>query len=321
MRILLLFLLLFASCGQEELRAKLRIGLNPWPGYLDLAVAENEGIFERHGLDVQIVEYSSLHDMSRAFQMGQIDFMPCTLVEVVEVNQGKRPAEVIWVADASEGADVVLAHGISDAPQLRGKRIAYEPNSLGIYVLARMLDRAGLQLTDIEPIGMDQTQMVEAMKGHRVDAVVTYPPSSLAIRDLDGVRPVFTSADIPGEVLDVYSLDPAILDADPTFLPRFYAAMAELEDFSRAHPDTVIAHKSRHMGVDRDGWENATTGVRYFALKDQYEWIWGSRRIQDSLSRLADALTATCGPRRKPDDSAVASRRPTPPGLVPPAPR
>jgi len=215
----------------------------------------------------------------------------------------------------------VLAHGISNATELRGKRIAYEPNSLGIYVLARMLDQAGLKLSDIEPIGMDQTQMVEAMKGQRIDAAVTYPPSSLAIRELEGVRPVFTSADIPGEVLDVYSVDPAILDADPTFLTRFYAAMTELEDFARAHPDTAIAHKCRHMGLDREGWANATTGVRYYTRKDQYEWIWGSRRIQESLSHLADALTAACGPRRDPGDHAVAAKRPPPPDATPPTPR
>ena len=322
MRTLLpLLLILLASCGQEDLRAKLRIGLNPWPGYLDLAVADSEGIFARHGLDVQIVEYSSLHDMSRAFQMGQIDFMPCTLVEVLEVNQGKRRAEVIWVADASEGADVVLAHAISSAAELRGKRIAYEPNSLGIYVLARMLDRAGLTMTDVEPIGMDQTQMVEAMEAKRIDAAVTYPPSSLSIRELDGVRAVFTTAEIPGEVIDVFSVDSAILDADPTFLQRFYASMAELESFSRANPETAITHKCRHMGLDRSGWEEATAGARYYSLVDQFEWIWGSRRIHDSLARMTEALRATCGPRRQPGDEAVASRRPAPPQAIPPSPR
>ncbi len=321
MRTLVLLLLFLAACGHNEPKEKLRIGLNPWPGYLDLAVAEHEGIFAAHGFDVHIVEYTSLHDMARAYQLGQIDFMPSTLVEVLEVNQGRRSAEVIWVADASDGADVALAKDATSVADLRGKRIAYEPNSLGIFVLARMLDRAGLKVQDVDAIGMDQTEMVLAMKEGRIEAAITYPPASLSIRELPGIATVFSSAEIPDEVIDVFCVDPDILDADPTFLNRFYAVMADTAEFARRNPKTAIGHKCRQMGIEPSAWESAAKGVRYFELKDQHEWIWGSDRIHTIHARLADVIRATCGPRRDPVRPIHAGHRFAPELIAPAAPR
>jgi len=312
MRALMCWMLLLAACGGDALPSKMRIGLNPWPGYMDLTVAEQEGFFAANGIDVHIVEYNSLHDMARAYQLGQIDIMPCTLVEVLEVNQGDRPVEVVWVADASAGGDAVLARGAKSVAELRGKKIAYEPNSLGLYVLARMLDKSGLSMADIEPIGMDQTEMVESMRTGAIAAAITYPPASLAIQRMEGVQSVFTTAEIPDEVIDVLSIDPAFLDADPTLLPRFYAAMAQTEDFTRKNPDTAIAHKCKHMGLDRSTWESANVGIQMFRLADQREWIWGSNKIHDIMVKLTEVVSAAYGPRRLPGSTVTAGHRPAP---------
>lgn len=312
MRALPCLLFLLAACGDSSSTGKLRIGLNPWPGYMDLAVAEHEGFFDAQGIDIHIVEYNSLHDMARAYQLGQIDLMPCTLVEVLEVHQGRRPVEIIWVADASIGGDAVLAKDVKSVADLRGKKVAYEPNSLGLYVLARMLDHAGLDMKDIDPIGMDQTEMVTSMRNGTIAAAITYPPASLAIREMDGVHPVFTTAEIPNEVVDVLSVDPALLDADPTLLPRFYAAMAATEDFTRQHPEAAIAHKCKHMGVDRSAWIAANDGIQMFRLADQREWIWGSTRIHDIMVKMTAVVSAAYGPRKLPGPKVTASHRPSP---------
>ncbi len=303
---------LLAACDGDSMPSKLRIGLNPWPGYMDLTVAAQEGFFARNGIDIHIVEYTSLHDMARAYQLGQIDIMPCTLVEVLEVSQGHRPVEVIWIADASAGGDVVLAKGAKSVAELRGMKVAYEPNSLGLYVLARMLEKSGLAMTDIEPIGMDQTEMVDSMRSGSIGAAITYPPASLAIREIEGVHTVFTTAEIPNEVLDVLSMDPSFLDADPTLLPRFYVAMAETEEFARSNPEAAIAQKCKKMGLDRSSWESAVVGIEMYRLADQREWIWGSNRIQDLLQKMTAVVSATYGPRRLPGSEVTARHRPLP---------
>lgn len=310
-----------AACGSDSATAKVRIGLNPWPGYLNLAVAEKQGYFGDEGLQVQIVEYSSLHDMARAYRLGQIDFMPCTLVEVLESHQSQRPAEVIWVADSSLGADQVLARGAETAKDLRGKKIAYEPNSLGLYVLARMLERSGLGADEVDAIGMDQTEMVQAMREGNIDAAVTYPPSSLEIAKLDGIRAVFTSGDIQDEVIDVFSIDPKLLDAEPDWLERFYRAMARTEAFMRAQPDEAARIMSRQMGIAADEWPQAQEGMVCYGMDRQLEWIWGSNRLPEIVGRLQAVLSTFCGPRQSPKQPVSAKHRRAPETLLPAAPR
>ena len=136
-----------------------------------------------------------------------------------------------------------------------------------------------------------------------------------------GVATVFSSAEIPNEVIDVFCVDPDILDADPTFLSRFYSVMAETAEFGRRHPKTAIAHKCRQMGIEPSAWDSAAMGVRYFELKDQHEWIWGSQQLPTIHARLAEVIRATCGPRRDPVRPIHAGHRFAPELIAPAAPR
>lgn len=305
--------LLVTACGEEP-RQRLRVGLNPWPGYQTLALAVERGCFAAVGLDLQIVEYSSLRDVRRAFDLGQIDVMPATLVEVLEVhNEGVRAPEVIFVPDASCGADVVLANAAcTGLDALRGRKVAYEPDSLGVYMLGRLVERAGLRLEDIVAVGMDQTEMVAAMREGRIDAAITYPPASLQMAEMPGVQRIFSTADIPGEVLDVIAVDRRLLDQDPEFLPRFYAAMGEVYRFIAEHPVEAQAAMARSMHIQPAQWQSAVRGVELFGVADQRDWIWQPAKVAGIARRLDAVLQSVRGARRPLPEHLTAARRPMP---------
>lgn len=288
-------LLLLLACSGESTTAPLRIGLNPWPGYLDLSLAHELGCFERHGLPVQLVEFVSLHDMVRAYELGQIDAMPCTLVEIREANRSRRHAEVIHVFDSSEGPDVILARAGSGPFDPLGRRIAYEPDSLGAYVLQRYLDARGIAFDSIQAVAMDQLEMIEALKDGRVDAVVTYPPASLEIERAGGVNTIFSSAEIPGEILDVMAVDPAMLDRDPTFLERFYAAMQEAEAYAASHPDETVRHKASALRIEPEAWEESIAGLRLYRSADQVQWLWQTDRLERVMRSIDTVLSRLPG--------------------------
>jgi len=88
----------------------LRVALNPWPGYAFLFLAQEKGYFADEGVNVELVELSSLSDVRKAFERGQVDGMASSLVEVLEVSKNSnRQAVVSLMADYSNGADVILA--------------------------------------------------------------------------------------------------------------------------------------------------------------------------------------------------------------------
>ena len=220
----------------------IRLGINPWPGYAFAFLARDLGYFDEAGLDVQLVESGSLAAVRRSFERGQVDGMFCTVVEVLHANeQSPRGPQISLVCDYSDGADVILAdRRLQQLTELRGKRIAYEPGSLHLFLLKRALDTVGLTLNDVELDPAPADEMPSLLEKGIVDAVVSYPPISLQILRESGYHEIFSSEQIPREVLDVMALSRDFIKSRPHEIERLLAAYHRAVQYAHDHP--VEAH-------------------------------------------------------------------------------
>ncbi|MEY4582651.1 MAG: hypothetical protein RL701_7354 [Pseudomonadota bacterium] len=83
----------------------LRIGINPWPGYELLFLAQEKSYFRDAEVDVRLVEFNSPIDERYAYERGQLDAWAATLVEVIQAGDQSEPApQIIQVIDYSKGA-------------------------------------------------------------------------------------------------------------------------------------------------------------------------------------------------------------------------
>ena len=294
----------------------MRIGMNPWPGYAHLAVAVQAGLLAEQGIEAQLVEYPSLHDLSRGFADGQIDVLPSTLVEVLTLHaeRGRLP-EVVWLADHSRGADVVVARTENGAA-LRGRRIGFEAHSLGSYILARFLERHQLQPTDVEAVSMSQDQMAVAFAEGRIDAAITYPPFSTQMLATAGAHAVFDTREIPDEVIDTLSIDRALLEQDPTLLGRFHTAMVAAHRLVATDRTTTERIMARACGMSPDEFRAASSGIEVYGPDVQIDWLRGGSRLRLLAERIAKAVAIPASPT----DFGLAATRSSP-LLVPAAPR
>lgn len=280
---------LLAACGQPRV-TRMRIGMNPWPGYAHLAIAAQNGLFEAQGIDAQLVEYPSLHALSRGFADGQIDVLPSTLVEVLTLHaeHGRLP-EVVWLADHSCGGDVVVARADS-GPTLRGRRVGYEAGSLGGYILSRCLERQQLRADEVEAVSMSQDQMAAAFAEGRIDAAITYPPFSTQMLAVAGARTVFDTREIPNEVIDTIAIDRALLDRDPTLLDRFHAAMVAAHRFTTTQPAAAERMMARGCGMTQEEFRAARGGLEIYGPEVQADWLRGGSRLRLLAARIAVAV-------------------------------
>src|SRR5437764_2817775 len=148
-----------AGCAGHEL--PLRIGINPRPGNEFLFLAQEKGFFAAQGVDVRLIEYSSLGDVRRAFDRGQLDGMTGTVVELLQSRDATpRAPRAFMVTDISNGSDMILARGnITAVSELAGKRVAAEPESVGMFILARALARQGMTFSAVAVVPTDQNAM------------------------------------------------------------------------------------------------------------------------------------------------------------------
>ena len=116
-----------------EKPAALRVGIKPWPGYEFLYRAQEKGWYREAGLEVRLVEFSSLSGSRRAYERGQINVLASTVIEVLQIRENSaRSPQIVLVVDYSNGGDVTLGRpGLTNATGLRGTRIGLELASLG----------------------------------------------------------------------------------------------------------------------------------------------------------------------------------------------
>ncbi len=194
-----LLVLTMAGCSDSS-REPLRLGTNVWPGYEPLYLAEDMGWLPE---SVKLVELVDASQVIRAFRSGSLDAAGLTLDEVLLLEQDNIPVSIVAVMDISEGADVILARpDIERFADLKGHYIAVESSALGGYMLTRALELNGMQLSDVSVAHRSVDDHEGAYMSGEVAAVVNFEPVRSRLLAA-GARELFTSREIPGEIIDV----------------------------------------------------------------------------------------------------------------------
>jgi NitT/TauT family transport system substrate-binding protein len=273
----------------------LRIAINPWPGYEFATLAQQKGFFADEGVRVELLELSSLGDSRRAYERRQVDGFFATLVEVIvaEENGGRSP-RVALVADWSDGADVIIAgKGMTRVSDLRGRRVGVESDSLNAIVLARAMERHGLELGDVVVVPCAQLNMRAAMELGELDAVVTYPPISTSIDALPDTQVVFTTRESPNEIVDVLAVDADVIGSRPEAIAGFRRAFFRAQEYAKEHPAEAIAIMAARQRISPAEFEAALNdGIKLVGHTEQDRFLGPGGSLRETARRTRDSMVA-----------------------------
>jgi NitT/TauT family transport system substrate-binding protein len=245
--VLAVCVLLAATSSPAHARQVLRIGTNIWPGYEPLYLAAERGAW-RSRFNVRLVEYPSATEVLRAFRNRALEAAALTLDEVLALQGAELPIKVVAVLDISAGGDVILARpAITDFHALAGRRIGVESGALGAYVISRALEIHGMSLADVEIVTMDVSAHENAYQGDLVDAVVTFEPVRTRLL-AEGAREVFSSNQIPGEIVDVLVVHEAVLEREGDTVRQLVKGWFQTLDYMKSEPEAAArftAHRLR----------------------------------------------------------------------------
>jgi NitT/TauT family transport system substrate-binding protein len=149
-----------------------------------------------------------------AYLRGELDAAQLTTVEAVDIchQQPKRCPVVVLILDESRGGDMVAARRqFGSMAELRGRRVAVTPSTLGPYVLSRALQREGLGLDAVEVVPMPMGEMAGRLARGEVDGAAFFPPFSDYALRLGLAKVLFDSSAIPGEIFDVLVVAPDLV--------------------------------------------------------------------------------------------------------------
>lgn len=239
-----------SACSESDNNKPVRIGTNVWPGYEPLYLARDTGLYDK--TKVQLVEYPSASGVIRALKSRSIEAAALTLDEVLVLLQHDIPLHAVLVLDISHGGDVIIAKpNFPDFKQLRGKRVGVEGSALGAYVLSRALDINAMSIDDITIVQLEADEHERSYTEDMVDAVVTFEPTRTNLLNQGGME-VFTSREIPGEIVDVLVVHADAITQSPNNIRHIVDGWFKALDKLKNDPQASGAIIAQRLGISPD---------------------------------------------------------------------
>src|SRR6204780_3261150 len=194
--------------------APLPLGYSDWAGWVAWQVAIYKGWLKEAGLDVKF-EWFDYSASMEAFAAGKIDGDFLTNGAALVVGAGGARNVMIMLTDYSNGNDMTVARpGIASLKDLKGKKIGIEIGLVEHLLLLDGLKKQGMTQADVTLVNSKTDETPQVLASGQVDAIGAWQPNSgLAMKALPGARPVYTSAQAPGLIYDVLTVNPASIGA------------------------------------------------------------------------------------------------------------
>jgi NitT/TauT family transport system substrate-binding protein len=253
--IVLIVTFLLAACGTPATPAAsanppLRIAVNMWPGLYPAAIAQEQGFFAKHNVQVEIHYYEAYPDTYGDLLLGKVDGLSAIVGDTLLINNQKN-LKFVFPVDASDGADVIIVGpDVQSAADLQGQRIGAGFGTYGELYVRTFLQQNGLSLTDVSLVNSPAENAPVSYQSE-VDAIHTYEPyASEALAK--GGHILSTSSDTPNLMLGAMTFPAALVESRPQDIQGFTDAWFEAVDWMYANPDQVPAIVAKVFGVPVD---------------------------------------------------------------------
>jgi NitT/TauT family transport system substrate-binding protein len=248
-----------ASEGKPAEGREFQIGWSVWTGWMPFKLMIDKGFLARRaaekGIRVKLVEFPAYMDSVTAFAAGKLDGCAMTAMEALQPAAAGIDTVAIVVNDTSNGGDGVLVRGIPDLRGLKGKEILLAELSVSHYLLVRGLDSVGLKEADVKIKNTDGDEAGKAFVADaKVEAVTTWNPHLFQATEGGKGQVIFSSKEIPGEIIDVLVVNNRALVEVPllgtVLTEAWYDAMRAIEDPATREDSIAIMAAAAHASVD-----------------------------------------------------------------------
>jgi NitT/TauT family transport system substrate-binding protein len=252
------------------------IGYSAWPGWFPWAVAEDQGIFEEAGVEVELEFFTDYLGSLDALSAGQIDGNSQTLNDTLVGLAAGSDQVVVVVNDNSAGNDAIIVdESITSIADLEGASLAAEPGVVDHFLLLQGLATEGLTEADVDFNGLPTDQAAAAFAGGEFDGVGVFAPFTVQALEREGSHVLFDSSDHPGTIPDFLVLDRALVEERPEDVQRlvdaWYATTAWIEE----NPEEAVEIMAERGEVSVEEYESFAEGTRIFSAEEALESMTG----------------------------------------------
>lgn len=281
------------------------IATQPWIGYGPWYIAQEKGFFANRGLKVNLVEFTTDQDLNSGLAAGKFDGANIATHTSIILREAGVDVKAVLLMDASFQADAMIAgEGLNTVADLKGKKVAFEEGTTSDILLTYALEQNGMTKADITPVPMPAADAGAAAIAGQVDAAVTYEPYiSAALSQGKGYRIIYSAAEKPGLISDVFVFPAKVLAEKPEAVKAMLLAWQDAYDFLQANPDEGQKIIAAAVGSDLEEFKTAWQGVKLYDLTENKSLLGG--QVQETYQQIGEVLVASGGAKSVPDPQDV----------------
>ncbi len=249
--VLTLFSLLLSACGSTATAEKqtLKIAVLQIIDALPMYVAQQEGYFEKHNLEVELVPVGSGPERDQLIAAGQVDGMINEVLTTMLSNRTDASVQVVRYARAATTDTPLFSilasgqSGITTLEGLKGQQIGISEGTVIAYLTDRLLELEGFTPEDIQTVAVPKIpdRMALLSSGELAAGMMPEPLSSLLA--LQGAAVIIDDTSHPELSYSTIAFRKAVLDENPEAVRSFLAAIEDAVAAINADPakyETVL---------------------------------------------------------------------------------
>lgn len=223
-----------------------KVGLHRWIGYEPLNIARELKMLPE---SVELVDSHGAAECMQKLAAKQLDAATLTLDEMFMARSQGVPLTAVMIFDSSAGADVLMTRQpLAHLSDLKGKRIAYDASALGLLMMTKILQKAGLKSDQVEKIDLPLDQQLGAWQQKKVDAAITYQPYAFLLQEAGGYK-LFDSREIPETIFDVLAVRTDRMNSFSNQIRSLIEAHFRAESLLKSNPGDMTYRIASHQNI------------------------------------------------------------------------
>jgi len=255
------------ACGAHP--EPIRIAISAWAGVEPAELAAQLGLYEKNGVNVEMVRFSAYSDSIDALRGGNVDAGMHTLDDAIRYYSSGSDVRIVLLTDYSYGGDGLVAlPGISYISDLKGRKIGVEIGTVGHLSLLKILEMGELSVEDVEIVSIPAWEIQQAMPAGTIDAGVTWEPYLTSTAEMTGGKVLITSRDYPETIITTMTFDAETVRQRPEDVKKVVASYFEAVEYIKNNPEDAYKRMGVAEGISAEEFEAHVVGIQYLDLED-----------------------------------------------------
>ncbi|MDR2637771.1 MAG: putative urea ABC transporter substrate-binding protein [Zoogloeaceae bacterium] len=276
-------LALFSLSAGAQVKKTFDVCWTIYAGWVPWGYAGASGIVDKwarkYGIQINVTQINDVVEAINQYTAGKYDGCTMTNMDalIIPAASGVDSTGLILGSFSNGGDGVVIKGREKTLKDLKGMKIYLPELTVSHYLLVRGLETAGLRERDVKVVNTSDADLVAAYANKSVEAAVAWNPQLMTLKARQDTAEIFSSRQIPGEIIDVMVVNTGILRDNPALGKALTGAWFEVMALMKAGDKAALEHMAKSSGTDLAGYEAQLRDTRlFFTPKENLDFVTGS---------------------------------------------